>query len=177
LYYTIKGRDRTENAAVLEQHQTLVFIAFQVFSRVFFVFLHCVQDRPASYIVARASNWHQSQGAASGSNGIPAAPWPFPAQGWVVGWHQDATSIAQREDSATHAVAEPFPAAPFAHARRPTPVPPESRRPREVVVERVIRETGSSGNWSQLTKTNYNEWALLMKLKLQARHLWDVVDT
>ena len=56
MYYTIKGRDRTENAAVLEQHQTLVFIAFQVFSRVFFVFLHCVQDRPASYIVARASN-------------------------------------------------------------------------------------------------------------------------
>jgi len=55
LYYTIKGRDRTENAAVLEQHKTLVFIAFQVFSRVFFVFLHCVQDRPASYIVARAS--------------------------------------------------------------------------------------------------------------------------
>jgi len=42
----------------------------------------------------------------------------------------------------------------------------ESRRPREVVVERVIRETGSSGNWPQLTKTNYNEWALLMKLKL-----------
>ena len=53
----------------------------------------------------------------------------------------------------------------------------ESRRPREVVVERVIRETGSSGNWSQLMKTNYNEWALLMKLKLQARHLGDVVDT
>ena len=41
----------------------------------------------------------------------------------------------------------------------------------------MIRETGSSGNWPQLTKTNYNEWALLMKLKLQARHLWDVVDT
>ena len=41
----------------------------------------------------------------------------------------------------------------------------------------MIRETGSSGNWSQLMKTNYNEWALLMKLKLQARHLGDVVDT
>ena len=53
----------------------------------------------------------------------------------------------------------------------------ESHRPREVIVKHVIRETGSSGNWPQLTKTNYNEWALLMKLKLQARHLWDVVDT
>jgi len=27
-----------------------------------------------------------------------------------------------------------------------------------------------------LTKTNYNEWSLLMKVKLQARHLWDVVE-
>ena len=61
MYYTIKGRDRTENAAVFGQHQTLVFIAFQVFSRVFFVFLHCVQDRPASYIVARASKEEEEQ--------------------------------------------------------------------------------------------------------------------
>jgi hypothetical protein len=30
----------------------------------------------------------------------------------------------------------------------------------------VIRETSDSGNWPQLTKTNYNEWSLLMKLKL-----------
>jgi len=51
-----------------------------------------------------------------------------------------------------------------------------SRHPREVVVERVIRETGGSRDWPQLTKTNYNEWSLLMKVKLQARHLWDVVE-
>ena len=51
-----------------------------------------------------------------------------------------------------------------------------SRRPREVIVERVIRETGGSRDWPQLTKTNYNEWSLLMKVKLQARHLWDVVE-
>jgi len=26
-----------------------------------------------------------------------------------------------------------------------------------------------------LTKSNYHEWSLLMKVKLDARHLWNVV--
>lgn len=43
-------------------------------------------------------------------------------------------------------------------------------------MERVVRESGSSGSWPQLTKTNYNEWLLRMRLKLQARDLWDVVE-
>ena len=51
----------------------------------------------------------------------------------------------------------------------------DARRPREVIVERIIRE-GSSGNWPQLTKTNYHEWSLRMQLKMQARHLWDAVE-
>ncbi|XP_066333685.1 uncharacterized protein [Miscanthus floridulus] len=51
-----------------------------------------------------------------------------------------------------------------------------ARRPWEVVVERIIREGSSSGNWLQLTRTNYHEWSLRMKLKLQARHLWDAVE-
>ena len=33
----------------------------------------------------------------------------------------------------------------------------DARRPREVVVERIIREGSSSGNWPQLTRTNYHE--------------------
>ena len=52
----------------------------------------------------------------------------------------------------------------------------DARRPREVVVERIIREGGSSGSWPQLTKTNYHEWSLRMQLKMQARHLWDAVE-
>lgn len=52
----------------------------------------------------------------------------------------------------------------------------DTRRPREVVVERIIREGGGSGNWPQLSKTNYNEWSLRMKLKMQARHIWDAVE-
>ncbi|XP_062182044.1 uncharacterized protein LOC133886315 [Phragmites australis] len=61
-------------------------------------------------------------------------------------------------------------------SRSPTPRPRRSpshrsctrdaRRPQEVVIECVIRETGGSSNWPQL----------LMKLKLQARHLWDAVE-
>ncbi|XP_066358401.1 uncharacterized protein [Miscanthus floridulus] len=52
-----------------------------------------------------------------------------------------------------------------------------TRRPHEVVIECVIRETNGSSNWPQLTKTNYDSWSLLMKLKLQARHLWDIIES
>jgi hypothetical protein len=51
------------------------------------------------------------------------------------------------------------------------------RQPREIVVERVIRESGGSNKWPQLTKTNYDTWSLLMKLKMEARDLWDALDT
>jgi len=40
----------------------------------------------------------------------------------------------------------------------------------------VIRESGGSCNWPQLTKTNYDSWSLLMKLKIQARHLWGAIE-
>ncbi|XP_066361361.1 uncharacterized protein [Miscanthus floridulus] len=57
--------------------------------------------------------------------------------------------------------------------------PPRRSRTRrlwEVVVERIIGEGGGSDNWPQLSKTNYNSWSLRMKLKMQARHIWDVVE-
>ena len=41
----------------------------------------------------------------------------------------------------------------------------------------MIRETNGSGNWPQLTKTNYDSWSFLMKLKLHARHLWDIIES
>ena len=49
-------------------------------------------------------------------------------------------------------------------------------RGREGAVERVVRETTNFGNWPQLTKTNYNSWLLLMKLKLQSRYLWEAIE-
>ena len=30
--------------------------------------------------------------------------------------------------------------------------------------------------WLMLTRTNYHEWSLLMKVKMQARQLWDAVE-
>ena len=65
--------------------------------------------------------------------------------------------------------------------RRHSPSPPP-RRPRhrdagrrEVVVERVVKEVGG-GNYPTLTRTNYTEWSLLMKVKLQARGIWDAIE-
>jgi hypothetical protein len=60
--------------------------------------------------------------------------------------------------------------------RRPRSRHRDADKPRERIVERVVRDSGSSGSWPQLTKTNYVEWSLRMKLKLQARDLWDVIE-
>jgi hypothetical protein len=40
-----------------------------------------------------------------------------------------------------------------------------------IVIQRVIREVGSGNSYPALTKTNYFDWALLMKVKLKARAL------
>ena len=45
-----------------------------------------------------------------------------------------------------------------------------------VVIQRVIREVGGGSSYPILTKTNYSDWAMLMKLKLKARALWHVID-
>lgn len=46
------------------------------------------------------------------------------------------------------------------------------------MVERIIERTAVSGptNYPTLTRTNYNDWSLLMKIKMQARNLWEAVD-
>jgi hypothetical protein len=39
-----------------------------------------------------------------------------------------------------------------------------------------MREIGvESANWPLLSKTNYTEWALIMKIKLQARNFWEAI--
>jgi hypothetical protein len=70
-------------------------------------------------------------------------------------------------------------------------VMPESSRPRQgrspqrrapsgeqLVVEQVVEKVVSAGptNYPLLTKTNYIQWALLMRIKLEARELWAAVD-
>jgi hypothetical protein len=54
------------------------------------------------------------------------------------------------------------------------------RRTSEIVVEWVVERVAServvpAGNFPVLTKTNYYDWAALMRVMLQARGLWDTV--
>jgi hypothetical protein len=44
-------------------------------------------------------------------------------------------------------------------------------------VQRVIREVGGGSSYPTLTKTNYSDWALLMKVKLKAKGLWLAVES
>ncbi|VAI57386.1 unnamed protein product [Triticum turgidum subsp. durum] len=43
-------------------------------------------------------------------------------------------------------------------------------------VRTVVRDVGSSVGWPTLTKTNYVEWAEIMKIRLQVRRLWEAVQ-
>ena len=52
-----------------------------------------------------------------------------------------------------------------------------ARNDRGLVIHRVIKEGGGGPtNYPVLTKTNYNNWALLMKIKLEAKCLWGAID-
>jgi hypothetical protein len=48
----------------------------------------------------------------------------------------------------------------------------------EIMVWEIVRESGGGGivSWPTLTKTNYTEWAILMRVKLQGAGLWEAVD-
>ncbi|CAA0827650.1 Gag-Pol-related retrotransposon family protein [Striga hermonthica] len=46
---------------------------------------------------------------------------------------------------------------------------------REVIIHRTVRDVGGA-NWPVLTRTNYGEWAVLMKVKLRARKLWRAIE-
>jgi len=40
----------------------------------------------------------------------------------------------------------------------------------------VYRDSGSSTSWPMLDKSNYYEWSQTMKLRMQARDLWDAIE-
>jgi hypothetical protein len=61
----------------------------------------------------------------------------------------------------------------------PSPLPPpRGHRPpgQLIIVERVIKEASRSVQYPMLTRTNYNEWSLLMRVNLQAQGLWQAVE-
>ena len=43
-------------------------------------------------------------------------------------------------------------------------------------VRTVVREVGPGAGWPTLTKTNYVEWAAVMRIRLQVRHMWEAVQ-
>ncbi|WVZ91404.1 hypothetical protein U9M48_037581 [Paspalum notatum var. saurae] len=50
------------------------------------------------------------------------------------------------------------------------------RRGRTHKVERVIKEALASVQYPLLTKTNYPEWVVMMRINLQAQGLWDAIE-
>jgi hypothetical protein len=42
-------------------------------------------------------------------------------------------------------------------------------------IQAVVRDVGSDVEWPTLTKTNYVEWAAVMRIRLQVRHMWEAV--
>ena len=48
-------------------------------------------------------------------------------------------------------------------------------QPRPEVVVRTVRKV-SGTSWPTLTRTNYEDWSVTMKVKLRARRLWNAVD-
>jgi hypothetical protein len=42
-------------------------------------------------------------------------------------------------------------------------------------IQAIVRDVGPDGGWPTLTKTNYVEWAAVMRVWLQVRHMWEAV--
>jgi len=65
--------------------------------------------------------------------------------------------------------------------RIPSPSPERhrergGRRGSPTAIQTVYKDSGTGMPWPMLTKTNYHEWSLLMKVKMQARQLWDAIE-
>jgi hypothetical protein len=42
-------------------------------------------------------------------------------------------------------------------------------------IQAIVRDVGPDGGWPTLTKTNYVEWAAVMRVRLQVWHMWETV--
>jgi hypothetical protein len=43
-------------------------------------------------------------------------------------------------------------------------------------IQAIVRDVGPGGGWPTLTKTNYVEWAAVMRVRLQVWHMWEAVQ-
>jgi hypothetical protein len=42
-------------------------------------------------------------------------------------------------------------------------------------VQTVVKDAGANGGWPMFTKTNYAEWSMVMKVKMQARRMCNAI--
>jgi hypothetical protein len=42
-------------------------------------------------------------------------------------------------------------------------------------IQPIVRDVGPGGGWPTLIKTNYVEWAVVMRVRLQVQHMWEAV--
>ncbi|KAG8082876.1 hypothetical protein GUJ93_ZPchr0014g46611 [Zizania palustris] len=76
------------------------------------------------------------------------------------------------------------PSKPLSPRRSVTPERSRGRSPpawgrrtgRQVIIERIVDRSTPAGNFPILTKSNYHDWAALMRVMLQARGLWTAVS-
>ncbi|WVZ63778.1 LOW QUALITY PROTEIN: hypothetical protein U9M48_013384 [Paspalum notatum var. saurae] len=59
------------------------------------------------------------------------------------------------------------------HRRRGSPSPDRYRDHHGY--QAIVRDVGPGSGWPTLTKTNYVEWAAVMRVRLQVRHMWEAV--
>jgi hypothetical protein len=43
------------------------------------------------------------------------------------------------------------------------------------VIQANVKDVNPDGGWPTLTKTNYVKWAMVMRIRLQMRHMWEAV--
>jgi hypothetical protein len=47
-----------------------------------------------------------------------------------------------------------------------------------VFIQHVIREVSvGPANWPLITKVYYTKWALILKIKMQVRNLWEAIES
>jgi hypothetical protein len=61
-------------------------------------------------------------------------------------------------------------------AKKPTDGAGGSDTKGAAVLQKLVREVGIGSSYPTLTKSNYSDWARLMKVKLKARRLWQAVN-
>jgi hypothetical protein len=57
-----------------------------------------------------------------------------------------------------------------------SPTPRRGRRPPEVIIRRTIKETGASVQYPMLTRSNYQEWVMLMQVNMEAQGIWYAIE-